>query len=135
MYVVPKFAKNVDAAKEFLLNLSANAPAVAYNSQLYNFPAFPKTVPQIDGWLAEDPFGSQPTNKLKVLGTAKDWSTNVGAPGPASPAEGEVFNTFIIPQMMAKASTGELTPEQAVKEAHSQCEAVFAKWRSRGLIG
>ncbi|MGH3097284.1 MAG: ABC transporter substrate-binding protein [Streptosporangiales bacterium] len=135
VYVVPKFAKNVDAAKEFLLNLSANAPAVTYNSQLYDFPSFPDTVPHLDDWVADDPFGSKPANKLEVLGTAKNWSTNVGHPGPANAAIGEVFNTFVIPQMMAKAARGKLSPEQAVKQAHAQCEKIFAKWHSKGLVG
>ncbi|GEL19678.1 hypothetical protein PA7_35150 [Pseudonocardia asaccharolytica DSM 44247 = NBRC 16224] len=106
VYMIPKFSTNIDAAKEFLLNLSANAAAVTYHSELYNFPSYPDTVPQLDGWLSNDPFGSQPANKLEVLKSSFDWSTNLGHPGPANAAIGEIFTTFVLPQMMAKASLG-----------------------------
>lgn len=134
VYIVPKFAKNVDAAKEFLLNLSANAQSVTYHSQLYNFPSFPASVPQLDGWLTNDPFNSQPANKLEVLKSANDWSTNLGHPGPANAAIGEIFTTFVLPQMMAKAATGQLSAAQAVQEADARCRQIFDKWRGVGLV-
>src|ERR671928_1008793 len=54
VYVIPKHAKNPDAAKEFILNLVANYSSATYNTELYTFPAFASTVPQLDGWLADD---------------------------------------------------------------------------------
>ncbi|MFC5994716.1 ABC transporter substrate-binding protein [Pseudonocardia hispaniensis] len=134
VYIVPTFAKNVDAAKEFLLNLSQNAAAVTYHSELYDFPAFPDTVPQLDGWLSNDPFGSQPANKLEVLKSSFDWSTNLGHPGPANAAIGEIFTTFVLPQMMAKAALGQLSPAAAVQEADARCREIFDKWRGQGLV-
>ncbi|MGH9072231.1 MAG: extracellular solute-binding protein, partial [Acidimicrobiales bacterium] len=134
VYLIPKFSKNVDAAKEFLLNISANDPAVTYHSALYNFPAFTKNAPQLAGWLASDPFGSQPANKLEVLKTAPTWTTNIGYPGPANAAIGEVFTTFVIPQMMAKAAQGQLSAKDAVAQAETQINTIFSKWRSKGLV-
>src|SRR5512132_211465 len=62
-WIVPKFSHNVDAAKEFLLHYTANLPSVTFNSKLYDFPAFANAVPDLDGWLAKDPFGANPPDK------------------------------------------------------------------------
>jgi ABC-type glycerol-3-phosphate transport system substrate-binding protein len=134
-WIVPSHARNVDAAKEFLLHYTGNWPLVTYHSKLYDLPAFPKLVPQLNGWLDKDPFGAKPENKLAVLKNAIDWSTNIGHPGPANTAIGEVFATFVIPNMFAKAARGELSPQQAVADAERQIKPIFDKWRRRGLVG
>jgi len=133
-WIVPSHAANADAAKEFLLHYTANSASVAYHSKLYDLPAFPKLVPQVDGWLQKDPFGAKPADKLKVLRNAVDWSVNIGYPGPANTAEGEVFATFIIPNMFAKAARGELSPQAAAADAERQITPIFDKWRRRGLV-
>src|SRR5258708_669167 len=138
VYFVPKFAKNPDAAQEFMLYLVANYNLVTNNSKLYNFPAFPSTAPQLmdkDGWLDTDPFGSKPANKLALLKDAEKWSTVIGHPGPANAAIGEAFTTFVIPQMFAKAAKGEMSAADAVKDAHDQYVKIFDKWRKAGLVG
>lgn len=137
VYVIPKYVEGpeLEAAQAFLLHLTANYNQAVFNSKLYNFPAFPSTVPELDGWLAVDPFGSRPADKLTVLNTAKDWVTWIGYPGPANPAIGEVFGTNIIVTMMAEAARGEKTPEQAVADAETQINAIFDKWRDAGLVG
>jgi ABC-type glycerol-3-phosphate transport system substrate-binding protein len=134
-WIVPAHATNADAAKEFLLHYTANLSPAAYNSKLYDFPAFPSLVPELEEWLANDPFGATPADKLAVLSNAVEWSTNIGHPGPANTAMGEVFGTFVIPNMFAKAARGQLTPGQAVAEAEGQMNAIFEKWRARGLVG
>jgi multiple sugar transport system substrate-binding protein len=134
-WIVPSHAKNVDAAKQFLLHYTDNLAPAAYHSKLYDLPAFPKVVPQLNGWLDKDPFGAKPATKLAVLKNATEWSVNVGHPGPANTAIGEVFATFIIPNMYAKAARGEMTPQQAVADAERQIKPIFDKWRRRGLVG
>ncbi len=135
IYVIPSHAKNPDAAKEFILNLMGNYAAATYNTELYTFPAFPDRVPQLDDWLARDPFGSRPADKLALLRDAERWSTNIGHPGPANAAVGEVFNTFVLPKMMARAARGEASPRDAVAQAEVEIKAIFARWRDRGLVG
>ena len=135
IYVIPKYAKNPDAAKEFLLHLVANYAQNTNNSELYDFPAFPSTVPQLNAWLDNDPYGSQPANKLALLKDAESWSTNVGHPGPANAAVGEVFDTFVLPKMMARAARGELSAADAVGEAEAEVKRIFSKWRAEGLVG
>jgi hypothetical protein len=134
-WIIPKHAKGVDAAKEFLLHYTSNFAGATYNSKLYDFCAWDKLTPSRDAWLTSDPFGSQPADKLKFLTNALPWSTNIGHPGPASTAIGEVFNTFVIPNMFAKAARGEASPQQAVADAEKQVTAIFEKWRAAGLVG
>jgi multiple sugar transport system substrate-binding protein len=126
---------NVSAAKEFLLHYTENLAPVSWNSKLYDFPAFPERVPDLEGWLDNDPFGSQPANKLTVLKNSLDWSTNIGHPGPANPAIGQIFGEAILPVMFADAAQGNKTPQEAVADAEAQINAIFDDWRGRGLVG
>ena len=134
-WIVPEHAKNVDAAEEFLLHYTQNYARATWESELYDFPAFPERVPRLNEWLDRDPFGSEPPNKLAVLKDALDWSRNVGYRGSANTAIGEAFGTFIIPNMFARAARGRQSPQEAVAGAESQMQAIFKKWRDRGLIG
>lgn len=135
IYVIPKHAANPDAAKEFILHLLDNYSDATNNSELYTLPAFPDTVEETNEWLDDDPYNSRPANKLALLKDAESWSTNVGHPGPTNAAIGEVFSTFVLPQMMAKAARGQLSAQQAVAEAEVQVKAIFDKWRKNGLVG
>ena len=137
-YTIPKFSGAGDTAKKFLLHLTANYDQAVYASELYNFPAFPSTAPKLaspGGWLDVDPFGSSPPDKLAFLKNAEEWTVNLGYPGPTNPAIGEVFNSFIIPDMFAKAARGEMSPEDAAAEAERLIDDIFEKWREKGLVG
>jgi maltose-binding protein MalE len=136
--MIPTYSQNQDTAREFLLHLVANYEAACENSKLYNFPAYPQTVPNLftdDGWLANDPAGSQPPDKLKPLQTANDWTVNLGWPGPANAMIGEVFNTFVLSNMMARAARGEQSPQDSVAQAEQEINAIAEKWRNEGLMG
>jgi multiple sugar transport system substrate-binding protein len=137
IYVIPSYVEGaeLEAAKAFLLHHAANSNQIVFNSELYNFPAFPSTVPQLQGWVDKDPFGSRPQDKLALLADAINWTVYLGYPGPANPATGEVFGASIIPTMMGKAALGELSAAEAVCEAHAQIEEIFEKWRAEGLVG
>jgi len=137
VYVIPNYVEGpeLEAAKAFLLHLTANYNQAVFNAKLYNFPAFPSTVPELQGWLTQDPFGSRPADKLLVLNSALDTAAWLGYPGPANPAIGEVFGTNIIVTMMAEAARGEKAPEQAIADAETQINAIFDKWREAGLVG
>lgn len=140
IYIIPNYVEGpeLEAAKAFLLHLTENYSQAVFNSELYNFPAFESTAPQLfeeGGWLDNDPFGSRPADKLTVLLSAKDWVTYLGWPGPSNPAVAEIYATNVIPTMMGQAALGELTPEEAVAEAEAQINDIFAKWRDRGLVG
>jgi multiple sugar transport system substrate-binding protein len=138
IYMMPQHSMNQDIAKQFLLDHAAQQAEIVNQSQLYNFPAFFDQVPELTeegGWLDDDPYGSEPADKLSFLKTADQFSTVVGHPGPANPAIGEVFGTFVIPQMFAQVARGELTPQEAVEQAEEQIVPIFDRWREEGLIG
>jgi multiple sugar transport system substrate-binding protein len=154
--VIPKFASaNADIAKQFLLDLCANYDRAMWESELYASPAFFNTpvpagdrgYPRVGGakklrdlyssWFNDDPYAlpGEVKGKLLPLRDAEKWSTNVGHPGPANPAEGEIFGTFIIPNMFARVAQKRQGAEESVKQAAAECRKIFDKWRARGLIG
>ncbi len=106
-WIVPKYAGNADAAKEFLLHHTANFASATYFSEMYDLPGWPSLVPQLDGWLDNDPWGAKPANKLSLLKKATSWSANIGYPGPSNPAIGEIFNTNVLPTMFGRAARGQ----------------------------
>jgi hypothetical protein len=136
-WIAPKFSTNFDAAQEFLLHYTTNLKQATYESKMYDFPGYPDQVPELDGWLDEDPFtieGDDPT-KLQPLKTAVEWSTNLGYPGPASPAIGEIIGTYILPTLLARVARGEQAAQQSVEQADQECRQIFEKWRTEGLVG
>jgi multiple sugar transport system substrate-binding protein len=127
VYVIWRFAENKEGAKQFLLDLVGNYRTAFLESEFYNFPSFPKTVPDIAELIAKDP-KADPPDKYKILTDFWDNATNVGYPGYATAAIDEVFNTFIIPTMFARAARDELSPEDALKAAEREMKRLFAKW-------
>jgi hypothetical protein len=134
-WIAPKHAANVDAAKEFLLHYTANFASATYHSKLYDFCAWSGLTPKLEQWLGNDPFNGKPADKLAFLREATKWSTNMGHPGPANTAVGEVLARFIIPNMFATAARGQATARQAVADAETQVKAIYDKWRRAGLVG
>jgi multiple sugar transport system substrate-binding protein len=126
-YGMWKFSKNQEAAIEFLKYYADNWTEAFKASLGYNMPIFANIVPKPMPHLSDDPT-STPRDKLAILQTSDEWSAVTGYPGPAWPATDEVYNNFIICDMMAKAATGAMTAEESVKWATQQCEAIFDKW-------
>ncbi|HEX5953428.1 MAG TPA: extracellular solute-binding protein [Rhodanobacteraceae bacterium] len=141
IYVMPKYVTNDQsklAAKKFMLDLTTNASWGTYASELYDFPAYPGQVPQLfakGGWLDNDPFGSQPADKLNVLRNASEWTAWPGYPGSANPAVSEVYNTHLLSTMMAEVARGNKTPEAAVKSTAAQIQRIVDKWNKLGFVG
>jgi multiple sugar transport system substrate-binding protein len=126
-YVIWKFAENIDGAKQFLVDLVDHFQSVFRESEFYNFPCYPTTVPNLDELLANDAKG-EPKGKYTALSGVLDWATNIGFPGYATAPIDEVFNTFVVPTMFARVAREELTPEAAVEEAQREVERIFKKW-------
>jgi multiple sugar transport system substrate-binding protein len=70
-----------------------------------------------------------------VLKTAEEWTVNLGWPGPANAAIGEIFGLPTLPNMMASAARREVTPEEALATAEAEMQPIFENWRNEGLIG
>jgi multiple sugar transport system substrate-binding protein len=129
-YGIWKFAKNKEAAIEFLKYYADNWGEAFKASAGYNMPIFANMVPKPMPLLSDDP-SSTPRDKLAVLQSSDEWSAVPGYPGPAWPATDETYNNFVICDMMTKAATGAMTAEESVKWAAQQCEAIFKKWHRR----
>lgn len=140
IYVMPKYVTDKNekqAAEKFMLDLEANYSNASYNSKLYNFPAFPSTVPQLTekaGWLDNDPFGSRPANKLNVLRGAPRWTAWLGYPGYANPAISQIYGEHLLSSMMAEVAQGKKSPEAAVKDTTAEIKKIFKKWREKGYV-
>ncbi len=128
-YGIWKFAKNKEAAIEFLKYYADNWPEAFKASEGYNNPCFANLVPKPMPILSNDPT-SHPADKLSVLQTAGEWHATYGYPGPAGPASDEVADNFVICDMMAKAATEKATPEEAVTWATKEVELIYKKWLS-----
>jgi multiple sugar transport system substrate-binding protein len=127
-YVIWDFAENKEGAKKFLVDYIDSFEEAFKASEFYNFPSFPKTVPDLQTLIANDP-KAEPHDKYKVLSNVLDWATNVGYPGYATAAIDEVFNTFVLPTMFAKAAQDVMSPEDAARAAEKEVKRIFDKWK------
>jgi multiple sugar transport system substrate-binding protein len=132
-YVIWKFAENIDGAKKFLVDYTTDFRQAFVAGEFYDFPCFQKAVPDITKLIASDPKG-HPPDKYKVLEDVLEWATNVGYPGYANAAIDEIYGTWVLNVMFAKAASGTATPEEALKEADAAAKRIFAKWKDKGLV-
>jgi multiple sugar transport system substrate-binding protein len=126
-YAIWKFARNPEAALAFLRYYAEHLTEAFQASTGFNNPVFANVLPKPTPILSNDP-SSHPPDKLAVLQTAGEWHAAYGYPGPAGAAAGEVANAFVIPDMMAAAATGKMTPEEAVAWADKQIHGIYRKW-------
>jgi multiple sugar transport system substrate-binding protein len=133
VYCIWKFAENIEGAKKFLIDYVGSFREAFLQSQFYNFPCFPKQVPDLVDLVQKDSKG-KPPDKYAVLTDAFEWATNVGYPGYANAAIDDGYSTWALNTMFAQAATGSMSPEDAVKEAAKKYEAIWAKWRERKLL-
>ena len=70
----------------------------------------------------------------KILEDVLDWSGNVGYPGYANAAISEIYGAWIISDMFRMAASGKLSPEDALRVADKKVQAIFKKWRAKGVV-
>ena len=133
VYVIWKFAANIDGAKQFLVDYLGNFRQAFMASEFYNFPCFPQTVPDLTQVISKDAKATPP-DKYKVLEDVLDWATNVGYPGYANAAIDEVFSKWIVSTMFAQAAVGKMSPEAAMNQADVEVRRIFKKWRAKGKL-
>jgi multiple sugar transport system substrate-binding protein len=133
VYVIWKFADNIEGAKQFLVDYVGNFRQAFLASQFYNFPCFPRTVPDLQALITDDPQAS-PRDKYKVFTDVSEWTTNVGYPGYANAAEDEIFHSWVISNMFARAAAGKATPEEAMNQADKEVRHIFQKWAEQGKV-
>jgi multiple sugar transport system substrate-binding protein len=133
VYVIWKFAENIEGAKQFLVDYIGNFRRGFLASEFYNFPCFPQTVSDLKTLIANDP-KAKPPDKYQVLEDVLDWATNVGYPGYANAAIDEIFSTWVISTMFAQAAARRLTPEEALNQADHEVRRIFKKWHDKGKV-
>jgi multiple sugar transport system substrate-binding protein len=133
VFVVWKFAENVEGARAFLVDLVGQSREAFQASESYNFPAFPEQVKDLSALLAKDPRATPP-DKYAVLSGALEWMTNLGAPGHANAALDDAYGTWVVNTMFARAATGADTAENAVAQADRKLRQIWSKWQARGLV-
>src|SRR5919204_1135734 len=116
IYFIWKFAKNKAAAQKYLVDQQLAYAQHFQQSKFYNFPAWTNAIKggfaTIHKLAAADKH--KPLGKYTVLTTiAEKYTTNVGHPGFANAAVGDIVNQFLIPQMFAQVAQGKMTAQDA----------------------
>ena len=122
-----RFARNQEAAKQFLVDLAVDYRDAFEKSGFYNLPSFPGAVPDLGDLVARDP-------KYAVLTDAASWSTNLGHPGYATAAMDEALNQFIVPDMFAAVIRRTLRADEAIQRAEAQLRSIVDRWREQGKV-
>ena len=137
VYFIWRFAQNKEAAKRYIVDQQLAYQQHFVQSKFYNFPAWTNAVkggfPAMNRMAARDTH--KPRGKYTILTTiARRYTTNVGYPGFANAAIGDIFNQSLIPQMFAQVAQGKMTPEDAARSMQGKFRSIYATWRSQGLI-
>jgi multiple sugar transport system substrate-binding protein len=125
--VVWNFAQNQDGARQFLADLIDTSRTGYEKSLGVNFPIYPKAVPNIIVRLSKDA-QADPPSKYTALKDALHWTPNLGVPGYATPAYMEIFNTSVVPRMVARALKGE-SAEDAAAAGAAEMQRIVDKWK------
>ncbi len=126
--VIWRFARNQEGAKQFLADLIDRSREGYEQSKGCNFVFYQKTVPDLIVRLSQDQ-QADPVWKYVALKDALYWTRNFGAPGFATPAYMEVFNTFVIPRMFMSVAKGERSTTDALDAATAEVQKIVDKWR------
>lgn len=121
------FSQNQAGASKFLVDMVDNSRTSYEKSLGCNFPIYPKAVPDLVVRLGKDP-QANPGYKYLALKDALHWTPNLGAPGAASPAFMEIFNSSLIPKTVARVIKGELTANDAAASAAAEIQKIVEKW-------
>lgn len=127
-YVVWEFAENKEGAQQFLIDYMDSFHDGFVAGQFYNFPCFPKTVPNLQKEIASDRRAT-PHDKYNVLGDVLSWATNVGYPGYATAAIDQAFKSWVIPTMFATVAQGKAAAEDAAKAAEAEYKRIFERFK------
>ncbi|MDA9981652.1 ABC transporter substrate-binding protein [Gammaproteobacteria bacterium] len=128
-FIIWKFSQNIDGAKNFLLDFIGASRDSTLVSGFQHLPSYPDAVTDLESLVTSDANAAVP-DQYSLLKDVDDWVTNVGYPGFANPAVGEILSARLISKMFAAAATGELTPDEAMVQADQEVQRIFDRWRS-----
>jgi len=122
------FAQNLEGAKKFAGDLADSSRTGYEQSRGCNLPIYPKALPDFIVRIEKDP-AADPPYKYVELQDALHWTPNLGVPGMANPAYMEIFNSSVVPKMVARMLKGEQTPEDAAASAAAEMQRIVDKWK------
>lgn len=122
------FAENKEGAKKFAGDLVDSSRTGYEQSKGCNLPIYPKTLPDFVVRVHKDPV-AVPPNKYFPLEDALHWTPNLGVPGMANPAFMEIFNSFLVPKMVARVLKGQQSAEDAAAAGAAEMQRIVDKWK------
>jgi multiple sugar transport system substrate-binding protein len=121
VYGIWNFSKNIDAARQFLIDYSDDWPAQMTASKGYNNPFLKGHATKPMPVLGTD-------TKLSHLQDIYNYFQPVGYPGPSSQAAYDALNTHTVTDMFSGYCTGTKTADAAIADAKKRLEASLAKF-------
>jgi multiple sugar transport system substrate-binding protein len=125
------FAQNQAGAKKFAGDMIDSSRAGYERSKGCNLPIYPKTLPDFVLRIEKDP-AADPPYKYAPLQDALHWTPNLGVPAMANPAFMEIFNSSVVPRMVAKVLKGEQSAEDAAAAGAAEMQKIADKWKQIG---
>jgi multiple sugar transport system substrate-binding protein len=125
------FAQNQAGAKKFAGDMIDSSRAGYERSKGCNLPIYPKTLPDFVLRIEKDP-AADPPYKYAPLQDALHWTPNLGVPAMANPAFMEIFNSSVVPRMVAKVLKGEQSAEDAAAAGAAEMQRIADKWKQIG---
>lgn len=121
VYGIWNFSKNVDAARQFLIDYSDDWPGQMTASKGYNNPFLKGHAAKPMPILGAD-------TKLTHLQDIANFIQPVGYPGPSSQAAYDALNTHTVTDMFSAYCTGTKTADAAIADAKKRLEASLTKF-------
>ncbi|MEN9580480.1 MAG: hypothetical protein RJA70_3489, partial [Pseudomonadota bacterium] len=141
IFVIPKYSKNKEAAKDYLRHYMKNYSEAVYASKMFNMPCWEGTTPQMfeeGGWFEVDPFAAAGSKgqraRLELLKTAASWTRHYGYPGTSNAAIGQIITEHVIPIMFKAYIIDGVDIDEAVEAAETHMNEIFALQRKAGLV-
>ena len=122
VYGIWNFSKNVDAAKQFLLDYSDNWTAEFTASEGYDNPFLKDHAKKPMPVLGSDP-------KLSSLQDISSYVQAIGYPGPATKAAFAALNTHVVTDMFANYITAKKSIDDSIADASKRLTDLLAQYK------
>ncbi len=123
VYGIWNFSKNIDAARQFLIDYGSDFEGQAKASEGYNNPFLKDRLKKPMLVLGSDP-------KLAVLQDVANNVRAIGHPGPATKAAFDSLNTHTVTDLFTNYATGKKTLNDAIADATKRLKDSLAKFPS-----
>jgi multiple sugar transport system substrate-binding protein len=130
-YMIWKFARNIDSARQFLIDYTGAFGDGLAHSGFQSMPCFPGAIPDLASRISASP--GRP-GRYELLNTITDTLTNLGYPGHSNAATDEILDRHIVVKMFAQVVAGKTDPQDAMQTASAEIAPIFQKWRQAGKI-